>query len=136
MKRRPPRTTRTDTLLPYTTLCRSPAPGTPVDETAPAPRRAHHQASQHPGPHQPPSRVHLPPPDYQGPPGVQTREASRGGSAPGRAWACTTRGPRQSTRQGRLVPTPKRRRGEGGYRVEPGRENGRGSGRERGGQSV
>src|SRR3546814_7388391 len=27
MIRRPPRSTRTDTLLPYTTLCRSPAPG-------------------------------------------------------------------------------------------------------------
>src|SRR3546814_3545792 len=37
------------------------------------------------------------------------------------SWACTTRGPRQSTRQGRLVPTPKRSRGEDGYRVEPGR---------------
>src|SRR3546814_17742275 len=27
MIRRPPRSTRTDTLFPYTTLCRSPAPG-------------------------------------------------------------------------------------------------------------
>src|SRR3546814_9327178 len=34
MIRRPPRATRTDTLFPYTTLCRSPHPAPPMATTA------------------------------------------------------------------------------------------------------
>src|SRR3546814_13777713 len=46
MIRRPPRSTRTDTLFPYTTLFRSPAPGTSGTRT---PFRSSHVVSKQPG---------------------------------------------------------------------------------------
>src|SRR3546814_5451125 len=51
MIRRPPRSTRTDTLFPYTTLFRSPAPRGPqaVAPRADGLRRARHRAAPPPG---------------------------------------------------------------------------------------
>src|SRR3546814_7294347 len=55
MRRRQPRSTRTDTLLPYTTLCRSaPAPA-PVEEKSVAPAQAGAASASEPAPAAPAS---------------------------------------------------------------------------------
>src|SRR3546814_6307234 len=48
MLRPPPRTTRTDTLFPYTTLFRSPEPGPPYRQRLPAPRNRRRRGERRP----------------------------------------------------------------------------------------
>src|SRR3546814_8494257 len=48
MLRPPPRTTRTDTLFPYTTLFRSPEPGPPYRHRLPAPRNRRRRGERRP----------------------------------------------------------------------------------------